>query len=277
MSKLRNVRFRNAPMMPVRVVAGSFTVDIESDYIVAADTTASSRTITLPPLADAYDARSLSGREYIVYKPIAANSLIIEGNAAETINGSANQTLTTQYSWATFVAGPSGWIMKDTDLIDAATLGAGTITGTMLLDGTVDSDDIAAGAIDLAHMSADSVDSAQYVDGSIDPVHLASTSVAPAGHAACAILNTTTEIRLTIDDASNVAISTTSAEPGQRIKIVVDAAAGGGSYTLAVAGGTLMFDSDGETAVISRNTADSAWDVEALTAGIAGGDPATVV
>lgn len=277
MSKLRNVKFRNSPAVPVRSVSAAYTIDLNSDYVIAPNTTAASRTITLPPIADAYDALSQTGREFIVFKPIAANSVVVEGNAAETINGAANQTLTTQYSYAKFIAGATEWMMVETDLIDAATLGAGTITGTMLLDGTVDSDDIAAGAIDLAHMSADSVDSAQYVDGSIDPVHIASTSVAPAGHAACAILNTTTEIRLTIDDATNVAISTTSAEPGQRIKIVVDAAAGGGSYTLAVAGGTLTFNSDGETAVISRNTADSAWDVEALTAGIAGGNPATVV
>lgn len=93
---------------------------------------------------------------------------------------------------------------------------------------------------------------------------LPSIAVAPAANAACAILNTTTEINLTITSSANTAISTTSSYPGQTIFVRAAAVSGGGSYTLAVTGGTLTFNSAGEAAIIRRNTANSAWVVFAL-------------
>lgn len=251
MSKLRNVRFRNAPMMPVRVVAGSFTVDIESDYIVAADTTASSRTITLPPLADAYDARSLSGREYIVYKPIAANSLIIEGNAAETINGSANQTLTTQYSWATFVAGPSGWIMKDTDLIDAATLSAGSITSTMILDGTIVAGDIASDAVTTAKILNSNVTTAKIADAAVTP---AKDNITPRVNVAgdnVVIDPTDRAILFSSDGGGAATIDASGMLDGQSVWLTMSTF-NTDAYTCANVNGssTLTFNATGETALL---------------------------
>lgn len=297
MSKLRNCKFRNSPAFPVRSVSAAYTVDLSTDYVISPNTTAASRTITLPPIAEAYDALSQTGREFVIFKPIAANSIVVEGNAAETINGAANQTLTTQYSSARFIAGPTEWIMYSTALIDAATLAANTITNTMMADDAIDSAEIADGAIDLIHMSANSVDSDQYVDGSIDTAHFAagavdaaalgtgavtpvkvlSTLVNPAADAACAILNTTTEINVSVTGAGNVAISTTSSVAGQRIVIIATAVAGGGSYTLALVSGTLTLNSTGETAEIVRNNANSGWRVVSLSTNAAGGSLATIV
>lgn len=100
--------------------------------------------------------------------------------------------------------------------------------------------------------------------GTIGPADIASTAISPAADAACAILATTTEINLTVTGAATVVISTTSAEPGQVVYIRATAVSGGGSYTLAVTGGTLTFNATGEAAIVRRNTADSAWVVYAL-------------
>lgn len=111
-------------------------------------------------------------------------------------------------------------------------------------------------------LAADSVDSDQYVDASVDPVHLAATAITGTADQAIAILNTTTHISLN-SAAGAKAITTTSSAPGQIISIIADTVAGG-SYTLAVTGGTLTFDSAGEGAIIKR--VGSAWQVISLVA-----------
>jgi len=177
------------------------------------------------------------------------------------------------------------------------TLPNNSVTNAMMADNAIDSAEIVAGAIDLAHMSVNSIDSDQYVDGSIDTAHYAAgsvdatalgtgavtpvkvlqTVVAPAADAPCAILNTTTDIQVTVTGAGNVAISTTSSVAGQTIYLRAIAVAGGGSYTLAVTGGTLTLNSVGEAAIVRRNSANNAWQVFALTASEAAGAAATVV
>lgn len=129
-----------------------------------------------------------------------------------------------------------------------------TWSGTHNFDGAVDMDS----TVDLSGATV------TYPSAQISPAALLSTAVAPAADAACAILNTTTEITLTVTAAGNVAISTTSSVAGQVIYIRAAAVAGGGSYTLAVTGGTLTFNSTGEAAIIRRNTANSAWLVYSL-------------
>lgn len=105
--------------------------------------------------------------------------------------------------------------------------------------------------------------------GSIQPgsgllVSGAGTSSAPAADAAVALLNTTGHIALQVNSAANTAISTTSSYEGQVISLRANSVAGGGSYTLAVTGGTLTLNSTGEAAVIKR--IGGAWIVLALTA-----------
>lgn len=98
------------------------------------------------------------------------------------------------------------------------------------------------------------------------PAALAASAISPAADAACAILSTTTEINLTVSAAGTVVISTTSSVAGQEIFIRAASVAGGGSYTLAVTGGTLTFNSTGEAAIIVRNAANNAWIVTSLCA-----------
>lgn len=133
-------------------------------------------------------------------------------------------------------------------------------------DGAVDFD----GAIDFAGATftwpAGLITTAAIADAAITPVKLSSTALSPAADAAVAILNTTTEINVTVTAAGNVAISTTSSVAGQTLFIRATSVAGGGSYTLAVTGGTLTLNSTGELAVVQRNAANNAWIVLALTA-----------
>lgn len=98
-----------------------------------------------------------------------------------------------------------------------------------------------------------------YPAGQMTQAGQASSAISPAADAACAILSTTTEINLTVSAAGTVVISTTSSVAGQQIFIRAASVAGGGSYTLAVTGGTLTFNSTGEAAIVQRNAANSAW------------------
>lgn len=154
----------------------------------------------------------------------------------------------------------SSGVLQDDDVvaIDWAT-GNTTLTG---LDLTVD---------DLT------VDDLTVADIALSGTFTHANLVAPAANAACAILNTTTQIVLTVSDGTNTAISTTSSVAGQRVTIVATSVAGGGSYTLALVSGTLTLNSTGETALIERVNDATGWRAIALTAGVAGGAAATVV
>lgn len=87
-------------------------------------------------------------------------------------------------------------------------------------------------------------------------------ALTPAADAAAAILSTTTRIVCSTASGANTAISTTSSYDGQRISLQMTAAAGGGSYTLAVTGGTLTLNAANETALVERIGA--AWVVLSL-------------
>jgi len=269
----------------VEYVSAAVSVDKDRDlYIV--DTTAGSVTVTLPELATV-----ALGKAFTFYKPVAANSMIVDGYLSETIEGAANETRTAQYAVVTVRKVQTGassfaWMLAKADVVpgtladdsvDSAQIADGAVDLVHMSANSVDSDQYVDGSIDLVHMSANSVDSDQYVDGSIDPIHIAAVSVAPAADAAAAILNTTTEVLVSTASGANTAIATTSSVPGQRVFLRMTAAAGGGSYTLVVSGGTLTLNSVGESAEIIRNVANSAWHVLALTIGDAGGAAATVV
>lgn len=122
-------------------------------------------------------------------------------------------------------------------------------------------------------LTIDSETGAVVMTGDLQP---AATSIAGAADAAVAIVNTTTEIIL--DSASGAkAITTTSSYAGQQLYIRA-ATVSGGSYTLAVTGGTLTLNSAGELAVVKRNAANDAWIVMALTASTStGANIATIV
>lgn len=114
-------------------------------------------------------------------------------------------------------------------------------------------------------LADDVVDSAQIVDGSVDPVHLASTATAPAEDAAVEITGATTHVDLNSSSGAKAITTNTTTDPVAAGQIVSFRAVtvGGGSYTLAVSGGTLTLDSAGELAVVKR--VGSTWVVLALT------------
>lgn len=126
--------------------------------------------------------------------------------------------------------------------------------------------------------TAGDIVTADIADASITPAKKATAAIAPAANAACAILNTTTQIELTVTSAANTAISTTSSVADQEIYLRAMAVSGGGSYTLAVTGGTLTLNSTGEAATVIRTSANDAWRVKSLTASSStGANIATIV
>lgn len=122
--------------------------------------------------------------------------------------------------------------------------------------------DNATGALSGIDLAAGEIATADIADSAVTPVKIGASAITGTADAAIAILATTTHISLN-SASGNKAISTTSSAPGQVITIVADTVSGG-SYTLAVTGGTLTFNSAGEGAIIKR--VDNAWQVFSLCA-----------
>lgn len=74
-----------------------------SNRVVKVDTSGATRTLTLPA------ASGNAGLAYLIVKLSAANSLIIDGNASETINGATTLTLTSQYDSRIIVCDGDEW------------------------------------------------------------------------------------------------------------------------------------------------------------------------
>lgn len=79
---------------------------VSGDYLIIADATAGAITMTLPPAA------LVPGRIY-VFKRInsGANAVIVDGYAAETIDGSATHTLTPQWNSVTIMSNGTAWFI----------------------------------------------------------------------------------------------------------------------------------------------------------------------
>ena len=76
------------------------------DYLLICDATAGAITMTLPPAA------LVPGRIY-AFKRInsGANAVIVDGYAAETIDGSATHTLTPQWNSVTIMSNGTAWFI----------------------------------------------------------------------------------------------------------------------------------------------------------------------
>lgn len=89
-----------------RIVSSATTLT-ENDDIVLVTTSGGSVTITLPPAA------LVPGVEFRIKKMSAANTVTIDGNGSETIDGSATFAFTTQYQSVTvtsvIVTAPATW------------------------------------------------------------------------------------------------------------------------------------------------------------------------
>ena len=79
---------------------------VSGDYLIIADATAGAITMTLPPAA------LVPGRIY-AFKRInsGANAVIVDGYAAETIDGSATHTLTPQWNALTIMSDGTAWFI----------------------------------------------------------------------------------------------------------------------------------------------------------------------
>lgn len=76
-------------------------------YTVLVDATAGAVTINLPSAASAYSAGR--GRIYQIKKIDAANTVTVDGNGAETIDGQATLALTAQWQSVTIQSNGTSW------------------------------------------------------------------------------------------------------------------------------------------------------------------------
>lgn len=79
---------------------------VSGDYLIIADATAGAITMTLPPAA------LVPGRIY-AFKRInaGANQVIVDGYAAETIDGATTHTLTPQWNSVTIMSNGTAWFI----------------------------------------------------------------------------------------------------------------------------------------------------------------------
>lgn len=98
-----NVTIRGSIAPSTRTITGTTTL-LASDYTVNADVSGGGYTVNLPAAA------SVPGQVYVIRKPDSSgNTVTIDGNGAETINGAATQSLTTQYQTITIQSTGTGW------------------------------------------------------------------------------------------------------------------------------------------------------------------------
>jgi hypothetical protein len=276
----RNTTVASLVCSQVSLVSASASIAATAradSYVV--DTTSGSVTMTLPPLADVPSGRTIS-----FYKPVAANSMVVDGYASETIEGAANETRTAQYAVVTVekvqtAATTYAWKLHKADVTPGA-LADNSVTNAALADDAVDSAEIADGAIDLVHMSPNSVDSDQYVNGSIDPEHFATAAVVGATLGGGTRANAA-DTAVVLDAADGMTVVTISSTAGAGTRTitrgtlpvgvpvaVVMTAFDTNAYTAAVQGGTVTFNAVGEAGVFF-------WDGTALRFIAPGDVPAT--
>ena len=89
-----------------RTIAAATTLT-ENDDLVLVNTTSGSVTVTLPP------ASNIPGTVFRVKKMVAANTVTIDADGSETIDGSATVAFTTQYQVvaiaSVIVTAPATW------------------------------------------------------------------------------------------------------------------------------------------------------------------------
>ena len=95
-----DLRARIKPGARIAVGAGSRGI---TDYALIVDTSAGNVTITLPPAA------SSSGTILVFKKSSASNTVTIQANASETIDGANTQTITAQYGSLRIICDGTKW------------------------------------------------------------------------------------------------------------------------------------------------------------------------
>lgn len=86
-----------------RTETAAYTAQV-FDHTIRVDATAAAVTVTLPP------ASLCTGKVYVVKKiDASANAVSIDGDAAETVDGSATKSTTTQYAGWVIQSNAVGW------------------------------------------------------------------------------------------------------------------------------------------------------------------------
>lgn len=87
----------------ITTVSAATTLD-KTHNVILVDATGGSRTMNLPTAA------SSTRREYVVKKiDSSGNTVVLDGNASETIDGATTQTLTGQYDWFKIKSNGTAW------------------------------------------------------------------------------------------------------------------------------------------------------------------------
>lgn len=89
--------------------AATLAVTVLNKIVPVSGSAAGSTTITLPAAATAG-----AGFRFTAWKTDSTNNVIIDASGAETINGSADYTMATQYEAAQFVTDGTSWIVEST-------------------------------------------------------------------------------------------------------------------------------------------------------------------
>jgi len=83
-----------------------------NDYTITGNATSASFTITLPTAASSYDATSTTGQIYNFKKTDSSvNTITIQANGSELIDGTNTKTITTQYGGFTVQSTGTSWII----------------------------------------------------------------------------------------------------------------------------------------------------------------------
>lgn len=93
---------QGVPVFPVRSVTASETLR-ESDAFLVVDTTGGSVTLTLPKAA------TMKGRILWVKKTVAANTVTLDADGSETIDGATTLAWSTQWVCYTILSDGAAW------------------------------------------------------------------------------------------------------------------------------------------------------------------------
>lgn len=90
----------------------NYTATILNDIIICNITLTTDRTVMLPT------AVGIKGKEILIKATtLGGNSLIIDGNSSETIDGSTTQSITTNYGWCKIQSDGANWFIVNSKLL----------------------------------------------------------------------------------------------------------------------------------------------------------------
>lgn len=98
---ITSIALSSLQLMAVSSISANTTAAVGTIYLV--DSTSGTITVTLPAVA------SSSGKQIVVKRKTGSNSVVIDGNASETIDGATTLTLSLAFEWTTLVCDGAAW------------------------------------------------------------------------------------------------------------------------------------------------------------------------